>query len=117
MASDVYQEHFEDIDLEEVSEGFSREELEQARPVLNQPDDDEQSVHEYSSKSEESETSEDKEAPLTNNKPTTTSIVTKTEPGVPKMTVQWKTEKKFGQRHLRGQTCLSISRFLNQKLF
>ena len=70
MASNVYQELFEDSDPDEVFEGFSREELEDTRPVinLNQPeDDDDLSVYEYSSESEESETSEDDEAPLANN--------------------------------------------------
>ena len=70
MASNVYQELFEDSDPDEVFEGFSREELEDTRPVinLNQPeDDDDLSVYEYSSEREESETSEDDEAPLANN--------------------------------------------------
>ena len=69
MASNVYQELSEDSDPDEVFEGFSREELEETRPVLNlnQPeDDDDLSVYEYSSESEESETSEDDEAPLAN---------------------------------------------------
>ena len=49
--------------------------------------------------------------------PTTTSSMAGTEPGVGTMTVQLKTKKKFGQRHLLGQTCLSIWRYLDQKLF
>ena len=58
MASNVYHELFEDSNPDEVFEGFSREELEETRPVLNlnQPeDDDDLSVYEYSSESEESE--------------------------------------------------------------
>ena len=54
MASNIYQELFEDSDPDEVFEGFSREELEDTRPVinLNQPeDDDDLSVYEYSSES------------------------------------------------------------------
>ena len=57
MASNVYQEHFEDSDPDEVFEGFSREEVKETRPVLNlnQPeDDDDLSVY------------EDDEAPLAN---------------------------------------------------
>ena len=68
--NNVYQELFEDSDPDKVFEGFSREELEETRPVLNlnQPeDDDDLSVYEYSSEREESETSEDDEAPLANN--------------------------------------------------
>ena len=70
MASNVYQELYEDSDPDEVFEGFSREELEETRtvPNLNQPeDDDDLSVYEYSSESEESETSEDDEGLLANN--------------------------------------------------
>ena len=70
MVSNVCQELFEDSDPNEVFEGFLREELEETRPVLNlnqSEDDDDLSVYEYSSESKESETSEDDEAPLTNN--------------------------------------------------
>ena len=49
--------------------------------------------------------------------PTTTSSMAGTEPGEGTMTIQLKTKKKFGQRHLLGQTCLSIWRYLDQKLF
>ena len=52
MATDVYQELFEDSDPKEVFEGYSMEELEEVRPVLNlnQPEDaDDLSVYEYSS--------------------------------------------------------------------
>ena len=65
MVSNVYQELFEDSDPDKVFEGFSKEELEETRPVLNlsqQEDDDDLSVYEYSSEREESETSEDEEA-------------------------------------------------------
>ena len=49
--------------------------------------------------------------------PTTTSSMAGTELGVGTMTTKLKTEKKFGQRHLLGQTCLSIWRYLDQSYF